>query len=452
MRGTICFFVLVPLSLLARGAEPSPRPLPVVAVEKLVEQLGSSDFQARQAATDALEARGSEALPALRKAEKHADPEIRRRVAELIPALEKAVALMPKRVSLHLTNRSLQDAVAEIAKQTGYKLHLHQAGGDRDKHVYSFDFNNLTFWEAIDKLSAAGDLTYQNSNNEVVQLMHQDTFSPFVHRAGPFRLVATGFQYSRGVDFSQVSRTAMDPGQRHESLSFNFTIATEPKLPLLGVGEVKLLAAYDDQNRSMLPLVEANDNVGEAMVWGGGAVFFNTGDIGGNGRNFLMGTQANLVRPTRASKSAKVIKGTVLVTLLMDQRPEIMIGDVLKAKGKKVASGKYTWLTEDIGEVAGGNKAYRIKFSLTDETKKNANDTNWINTFYQRIELQDAKGNKYQMQGNQFDNATATNLRGEVVFGDPGNGKIGPPAKLVYYHWISVQHAVSFEFRNLPLP
>jgi hypothetical protein len=30
--------------------------------------------------------------------------------------------------------------------------------------------------------------------------------------------------------------------------------------------------------------------------------------------------------------------------------------------------------------------------------------------------------------------------------------KVGPPAKLVYYSWVLMEHEVAFEFRDLPLP
>ena len=69
--------VLIPLTW---GDDPPAQPKPAPTADQLVEQLGDRDFRKRDAAVKRLEALGPAALPALRKAEKHADPEIRRRV------------------------------------------------------------------------------------------------------------------------------------------------------------------------------------------------------------------------------------------------------------------------------------------------------------------------------------------------------------------------------------
>jgi hypothetical protein len=453
MRGTVWTAVVLILGCeTANGGDEPVAPAPAVGVAQLLEQLGSGDFQQREAAYKSLETLGPETLPLLRQAANHRDPEIRRRLQQLIPHLEKMAALTPRRVSLHLTNRRIRDALAEITRQTGYKIQLQQ-GGDRDKHVYTFQFDQLSFWEAMDKVCDAGALTFQNINNDVMQYAQQDSYAPFVSRSGPFRLVATGFNYSRTVDFNQVSKSSGEPGQRNESLYFSFTIATEPKLPLLQVGEVKLLAAYDDRNRSMLPIVEQNTNNNEMLVFGGGMVCNLAMDYGGNGKNYMLTSQASMIRPARTSRTVKLIRGTIMTTLLIEQRPEIIIEDVLKSKGKKLVSGKTSWSMEDVGEATnGGNKNYRVKMSLTDDNKRENNDNSWINSLYQRIELHDAKGNKYQLQGTQWESVTATNVHGELTFGDPGIAGIGPPVKLIYYTWISALHPVAFEFKNLPLP
>jgi len=74
------------------------------SVEQLIEQMGNKDFQVRDKASKALAALGKEALPELLKGRGNPDPEIRRRLDELIPPLERAVALSPKLVTLHMTN------------------------------------------------------------------------------------------------------------------------------------------------------------------------------------------------------------------------------------------------------------------------------------------------------------------------------------------------------------
>jgi hypothetical protein len=210
----------------------------------------------------------------------------------------------------------------------------------------------------------------------------------------------------------------------------------------------------------MVPLGEQNSNNEGSpfapMAFQGvqGIAFANWIDISYS-RNYMMGTQVPLVRPSRKSQSVKSIKGTIMTTILIDQKPEIVIDNVLKSKGKQFKGGPYTWTMDDVGQVNnnGGNQTYRVKFNLSDSSKKNnPEDNSWINSLAQQIELMDAKGNKFQVHGTNWNSASGANAQGEFTYGDPGTGKVGPPVKLVLYRWVSIQHPVPFEFRDLPLP
>src|SRR5213078_4088462 len=69
------------------------KPIPPAIIEKLVEQLGDRDFHKRDQAARQLETLGPRALPELRKARVNADPEVRRRLDDLIPALETSAVI-----------------------------------------------------------------------------------------------------------------------------------------------------------------------------------------------------------------------------------------------------------------------------------------------------------------------------------------------------------------------
>ena len=94
------------------------------SAEKLIEQLGSKEFAERERAKRLLQARGPSVLPALRQA--LADPaldlEVRRRIEQLIPPLEAAAALEPKRVTLKAGKKPLAAVLKEIDRQTGFKV------------------------------------------------------------------------------------------------------------------------------------------------------------------------------------------------------------------------------------------------------------------------------------------------------------------------------------------
>src|SRR5437763_1172528 len=97
-------------------------PVPQPMVEQLIERLADKTFQVREDAARAIEKLGPEALPVLRKAKDHPDPEVRRRIENWIPRFETAAFIAPSRVSLDLTDRTLRDALRELAKQSGYRF------------------------------------------------------------------------------------------------------------------------------------------------------------------------------------------------------------------------------------------------------------------------------------------------------------------------------------------
>jgi hypothetical protein len=439
---------LVPL---VGGEELARKPLPAAAVEHWIEQLGSVDFRAREEAAKALEVFGVDALPVLRQALAHPDAEVRRRLEELVPRLETAALLAPKRVSLNLKQRPIREAVAELARQTGYKLTLWpeaQANGQREQQVFSFEFTNLPFWEALDRLAETGGLNLEQHHGEDGLRLHfQDNYAPFIYRTGPFRVVAQGFNYNRSNHFGSLPK---NPGQgsrqSSEYLSCNLSITVEPKLPLLGVGELRLIAAFDDQQHSMLPSSQSGDR----PVRFGGPRYYRYGGY----RSYSQQVQVNLIWPTKSSQTVRYVKGVIPVTLLAEQKPLFVVENILAAKGKKLQEGNTSLDVDEVKEEPNGpgGKSYHLKLSVRETRKDNPNDYSWVNSLYQRLELQDAQGRKYGSRGMNWHHNTPTSVQGTFMFGNPGNGELGPPAKLVYFSWVTLDHEVPFEFKDLPLP
>jgi hypothetical protein len=412
---------------------------PALPVERLIEQLGSRDYRLREEANRALVARGAAALPALRKARHHKDAEVRRRVEALLEPLEAALLVAPKRVNLVLNQRTIREAVAELSKLTGYKIELWpepQFNGEREKQPHNFRFVDLPFWEALDEISAAGGLVLQqNYGIDHVRLQFQDERVPYVSHHGMFRVVAQGFSHNRNIQFGAIGRPGPAAVQRNDVMNFTFTIAAEPRLPLLGVGAVKITEAIDDQKNSMILSADR-----QAMF---GPVYY------GYNRSYSQQGQANLAGPGRDARTLKTLQGFIPVTLLLEQKPHIVVDDILSAKGKKVKIGKTEIVIDEVGKTPDNN--YQLKMLVRESRKDGDNDYTWANSLQQRIELLDAKGNKYQSfgYGGSFG---PSEVNGTFTFGQNGNVQLGPPAKLIYYDWITVQHNVPFEFKDLPLP
>src|SRR5262249_5464859 len=78
----VCFAVLLALAIRAQAAAP-PTPSQE-RIDRLIRQLGSDSFQEREAATRALARMGRAAVPALRRAARSPDLEVRARAGRLV--------------------------------------------------------------------------------------------------------------------------------------------------------------------------------------------------------------------------------------------------------------------------------------------------------------------------------------------------------------------------------
>jgi hypothetical protein len=411
----------------------------------LIEQLGDPDFRKRDAAARRLEAAGISVLPGLRMALGHPDAEVRRRARDLIPTIETAALLAPRRVSLDMTNKSLREIFDEFTRQTGYKIEFWT---NSPAQKYSFAFKDHTFWEAVDRVCrVAGLVVQQNYGDERILLQQQEGGQPlFVCYEGAFRFVPTGLQQTRFVSLLAPGKGPEMPAAE-ETLSVSFSIFSEPRLPFLGLGEVKLDAAYDNEKNSMLPPVL---NPGTAFDPRFGMVRRWTSRYGQGNRSFHMQSQFNLHRPSLKATSVKLVRGSIPVTLLAEQKPVVLTDKVLTAKGKKATVGATTFVFDEVSETP--TKQYQVKLSVTEDNKDNPNDYTWMNTLYQRIELLDEKGEKFQIFSTGWGNSGPTNVQITLVFGPMGNAKMAAPAKFIFQQWATLHYQVPFEFKDLPLP
>jgi hypothetical protein len=413
---------------------PSTKPLraarPDPPVAQLIGQLADPDFRTREAAGRALQARADEALPQLRRAHETAGPEARRRLDDILRSLEQRVLLAPKRVTVRAINRPVSEIVGEISRQTGYRLQ-----GDQPGTRLTLDMVDVPFWEAIDRLSlAAGLIPSANDNDGTVTLTHQDAYVPFVWHTGPFRLAASGFHVNRTLNFNAWPR---DPtrniGQHSENFQFAFAVAVEPKMPLVGTGQARATEAVDDRGRSLL-INDSNNAVHQAYYYSGG-------------RSLMQYTGVQLAVPDKDARKVRLLRGNVPVTVLLEQRPAIVIDKILTAGKRKLTAGP---VELELIKVTETGRNYGVELSVRKATQSPVDDSNWVNSLYQRIELQDAKGRRYLPQGFT-ENSSPSGVNGTFQFAHDGRD-LGPPERLVYYHWVTAQHAVPFEFRDLPLP
>lgn len=430
----------------AKLADPKPEPVVVDPVlEKLIVDLGSGDYRKREQAMAQIRRRGLSALPALRRALGSPDPEVRRRLVTLVPTLETEALLAPKRVTLNVENKQLHTVFEEITRQTGYKISFWSSTPNQ---VISLKVKDMPFWEAIDHICLKAGISVQQSyGDKQVRLQGPSSTTPYVAHSGSFRLVANNIQQYRTIDLnSGNNNNVVMPFNRNESLTFSFTLYCEPNMGLLGVDQSRLIAAYDSEKNSML--MPAQDDNPYTNPWGFRGRM--TSRYGNGNRQYFLQTQVQLNRVSEKASRIKVLRGTVPVTLLVEEKPTVVADNILKAKGKKTKIGNTHFHIEDIKEMPG--KQYQLKVSISEQNPENPNDYSWNNSIYQRIELVDDKGNKFQTFGTSWNGSGPSNVQMTITYGTFGAVKMGPPSKFIFHQWITRQHNLNFEFRDIPLP
>jgi hypothetical protein len=148
--------LLVALQVADRPGAASPAPDGLPRLEALVKQLGASRYLDRERAQHELEKIGAPALDLLRKAAASEDAEVNRRAGELVQKIENAVLasrlLSPTRVNLSIKDTPLPAALAELQRQSGYKVFLAGKPAPVEKRRVSLVTGEVTFWEALDAL------------------------------------------------------------------------------------------------------------------------------------------------------------------------------------------------------------------------------------------------------------------------------------------------------------
>jgi hypothetical protein len=137
-------------------------------ISQLIAKLGSENFRERDAASKELDAIGEPALEALQKAAKSTDMETANRATALVGRIqqrgENARLLAPTYVELNLKEATIDDAVAELAKKSGFTIIL---GGDKTKmsdRRVTLETGRVPFWKALDMLCEQAGLVEGDAN------------------------------------------------------------------------------------------------------------------------------------------------------------------------------------------------------------------------------------------------------------------------------------------------
>jgi hypothetical protein len=404
-------------------------------VRQLIEQLGDRDYSKRRQAEECLRAEGTRALPALKQALNHPDAEVRRRVRELVPVLLTQALLAPKRITLKLTARPVSEALDEITRQSGYQITAEAV----PPGAYSFDLKDVTLWEALDRVGRDAGLVLQSGGSlPRLRLEKRPGYAAHACRDGAFRFTADSIQLYREVEFG-LAGPAADAPRRSEILTLTLTVFSEPRLPIVGVGEPRLSAAFDTDKRSMLPPPDEGEGAGPQ---------FRVSRYGNSGRCYSQRVRVRLRRPSAKATGIAVVRGALPLTLLVDEKPAVLT-DLLSAKGKNGKAGSTGFHVDDVVPQPGGRA--RVKLTVKEGKPADGTGFQWMDTLTQRIEVRDDGGGNYQIvSGGCRSSPNETQL--DLVFGPEPGAKLGPPSKLIFHDWTTREHLASFELKELPLP
>ena len=157
-----------------------------------------------------------------------------------------------------------------------------------------------------------------------------------------------------------------------------------------------------------------------------------------------------------------MLKAKVGVILLSGTVPEITVTDPIKTMNKTFTGRSVEIEFGSFTEVANNKGHYQLeitakKIGRTDPNPNQNEDFNWSNSFWQKVEVLDAAGNRYQTFGPSGIDNNGTSVTLTLPYGpeDRRTGqkaKLGPPVKVIVNEWLSVVNEVSFEFKDIPLP
>jgi hypothetical protein len=404
---------------------------PPPSTQQLIEQLGSDKFAERTRAAQLLQARGPIVLPALREAREHPNPEVCRQVLKLIPLLEAAAALEPKRVSLHTEKLPLSDVLQAIQKQTGFELAADEAEAEK---LCSVEIKDRLFWEALEQVrretnSRVGRRFLENG----IRLVSAEVSSPFVVVNGPFRLEATRFHEDRDIDFAQPGKDSK-AGRHDHLLTLTISILAEPRFRLLAAGHPQVSEALDDDNQSLGtpgPPKRSETQLVDREI------------DAALRQNFAHASDVLLQRGSARAKSIRRLRGTLPVRVVVERKWVAVTEDFVKSKGTKFK------LSGDTLEISRAEQDKDGGADLQIEVPPPENGVRWM--WHQRVRLEDGKGNRYESNGSGNSSSGGRHWI-HVSYGKPRDAKVGPPTRVVMEDWVILHHAIPFEFKDVPLP
>jgi hypothetical protein len=471
------------VALFLVGTDPTPDPVSLVA------KLGADSFAEREAASQALEAMGREALRALIGATHSKDAEVRARAEALYDRIEVTSLLEPTQIDLDLKDRPLFEALEAFNRQTECRSPL--VPGEREpswsrRRVSLQTAGPVTFWDAVDRLCAAGHLEFDHSGpagarmnpsglDPIMCLFFEEAGSAkgagLSFDTGPFRVNLANLRFSKMVRLAPGQRVPRSPFQRGEAfrippdpappslaLTAVFELMGEPRLMISPTGELRLLEAVDDKGQSLLATSPDQRAAKDPPSFGSHPSNFHSFSV-------------SLLRPSDPGRTIKRLRGLIPVGVAACKSNPLVIplpgsfGKLFRGDGATIVPRAFQGEADQQRAldltIQLDSMSWEIPFPLP--RRRRANFDPFAGRPFDvpenQFEVVDAEGRKFQinitvkkidLEGFHL----SISLRNELDdnAGPQPAPKLGEPAELRFYGLAQTATDVRFEFHDVPLP
>jgi hypothetical protein len=356
---------------------------------------------------------------------------VRRRLEQLIPRFEAAVALAPKRVTLDTQKRPLSAVLKEMEKQTGYKV---ETDDGVDASGVSCAMKNVPFWEALEMIGRETGLvltTLPLADRMELKLKRREGRSAFVATEGAFRLELTKLHEDRDIDFTE-DVSDKKPGRRAGELAVTISVRAEPRLLILGIENPRMEAALDETEKPFRALSGSSHSKSDHAIV---RDLFRVEALGS--------TELLLQRSTDRAKMLTVLRGAVPVKVVVERKLVAVTNSIYDSKGTKFKIGGETL------EITRAEEADPDRFKLEIRVPSESHDL--LKRWHKRIHVEDANG--HRLSPSSFGSESSGNeYRVDYTYHLSDDPMVGPPCKLIVEDWTMLEHLIPFEFKDVPLP
>jgi hypothetical protein len=423
---------------------------------ELADRVASADPGGREEAEGRLEEIGRPALFALRNALNRAvDPASSRRIGDLIDLIERRRLLRATAVELVAKDVPIAEAAAELGRRTGFRLAPEPADEPawKSRRVTLDSRGPIAFWEAVDRLGAAGGFRLDASSTwyggaatePTVRLVRTDDPPNKSCYAGPYRVDLVSLNRHRQVTQSRPGSAA----KPIDEFAAGLQIVAEPGLVIDRNGPPRILEAIDDKGEDLRPASTydpATRNAFSFRQWRPDMLGF-------------LPYRVPLAIPASRGGTLKRLRGFLPISVVARTGPILSL-PLEGTEGRPIHAGGITLTVRKVDRNQGRPSVMQlvVRGEAARATPATAPGPRQLtlSTLHpayhpdDHIQILDAQGRAFSLSSN-IPPVRPDGLL-ELTVTIHANSSIGPPATLRYYGLVGEATEVPFLFEDVPMP